>query len=189
MSGMNDALLFLITTVFDIYLFILVIRVLLAFSGANYYDPVTQFIVKCTDFLVKPIRKVIPNIRGVELSTIVLIVALELTKYILISALSFGGTAITGLVIIAIADTLKMFLQTFFYAIIFQVILSWVQPGSPVISLLYRINAPIMRPIQRLCPVVGGIDISPIPAMILLQLLIIIIVNPLMAVGLGAALG
>lgn len=189
MSGMNDALLFLITTLFDIYLFILVVRVLLAYAGANYYDPVTQFVVKCTDILVKPVRKVIPNVRGIELSTILLIIGLELAKYLLISSLSFGGSSITGLTIIALADTMKMFLQTFFYAIIFQAVLSWIQPSSPVIPLLYRITAPIMRPIQRLCPVIGGIDISPIPAMILLQLLIILIVNPLMAVGLGAALG
>lgn len=185
MSGMNDGLLFLIQTIFDIYLFILVIRVLLAFAGANYFEPITQFVVKCTDFIVKPVRKVIPNVSGIELSTVLIIFALELAKFGLILALSYGGVSLLGLAIIALADTMKMFLQTIFYAIILQVILTWVQPSSPVLSVLYRVSAPVMRPIQRLCPVVGGIDISPIPAMILLQLLIITIVNPLMAIGLG----
>lgn len=185
MSGMNDGLLFLIQTIFDIYLFILVIRVLLAFAGANYFEPITQFVVKCTDFIVKPVRKVIPNVGGIELSSVLIIFALELAKFGLILALSYGGTSLLGLAIIALADTMKMFLQTMFYAIILQVILTWVQPSSPVLSVLYRVSSPVMRPIQRLCPVVGGIDISPIPAMILLQLLIITIVNPLMAIGLG----
>lgn len=188
MSALNDATMFLITTIFDLYLFILVIRVILAFSGANYYDPITQFVVRCTDFVVKPLRRLIPNIRGIEMASVVIIVSLEFIKYILISSLGAQSLALPGLLIIAIADTLKLFLQTYFYAIIIQAIMSWVQPGSPTNMLLYRITSPIIRPFQRLVPNVGGVDISPIPAMITLQLLIIVIVNPLMAIGLGVSL-
>lgn len=189
MSAINDALLFLITTVFDLYLFLLVIRVLLAFAGANYFDPVTQFVVRCTDFIVKPLRRIIPNFHGIELSTVLLIFVIDFIKYSLLAALSFNVISVFGLLIIALADTMKLFLQAYFYAIILQAVLSWVQPSSPVIVLLYRVTAPIMRPIQRLVPNVGGVDISPIPAMILLQLTIIMVVNPLMAVGLGVSLG
>jgi YggT family protein len=189
MSALNNALLFLISTVFDLYLFILVVRVLLVYAGVNYFDPITQFIVRCTDFLVKPVRRIIPNIRGIEVASLIIMVALEFIKYLLIASLSFDSLSPVGLFIIAIADTLKIILQTMFYSIIVQAVLSWVQPGSPMNNVLYKINAPIMRPIQRLCPTIGGMDISPIPAMILLQLLIIIIVNPLMAIGLGASLG
>lgn len=189
MSNIQDALIFLITTLGDLYLFVLAVRVLLAYSGASYYDPITQFVVRVTDFAVKPLRKVIPNLHGIEVSTLVLIFSIEFIKYILIASITFGGFSILGLLIVAFADSLKLFLLTYFYAIIMQAILSWVQPGSPVIIQLYRITAPIMRPIQRLVPNVGGIDISPIPAMMLLQLTIILVVNPLMAIGLGAAIG
>jgi YggT family protein len=189
MSAIHDAMIFLITTIFDMYLFILTIRVILAFSGANYYDPMTQFIVRCTDFAVKPLRRVIPNVRGIEISTILLILILAFVKYSFLAALSFSSFSVIGIAIIAIADTMKLFLQTYFYAIIIQAVLSWVQPGSPVNMLLYRITAPILRPIQRVIPTVGGMDLSPIAAMILLQLLIIVIVNPLMAIGIGASLG
>ncbi|HTM63171.1 MAG TPA: YggT family protein [Gammaproteobacteria bacterium] len=189
MSGIYDASLFLITTLFDLYLFVLAIRVLLAYSGANYYDPAIQFIVRLTDVAVKPLRRIIPNIQGIEISTLLLILALEFVKYFLITSIGSMPVSIIGIIIIAFADSLKLFLLTFFYSIIAQAILSWVQPMSPVIMLLYRINAPIMRPIQRLVPNVGGMDISPIPAIILLQLTIILIVNPLMALGLGASLG
>jgi YggT family protein len=189
MSGLQGGLAFLITTLFDLYLFLLIIRVMLAFAGANYYDPITQFVVRCTDFIIKPLRRVIPNYRGIEISTVLLIFVLDFLKYALLAVLSIGMISTLGLLIIAAADTLKLFLQTYFYAIILQAILSWVQPSSPVNSLLYRVTAPIMRPIQRLVPTVGGVDISPIPAMILLQLTIIMVVNPLMAVGLGVSLG
>ncbi len=185
MSAIREALLFLVSTLFDMYLFLLVVRVLLAYAGANYFDPFTQFIVRCTDFAVKPLRKLIPNIRGIEISSLVLILALEFVKYIIIASLNLDSLSMAGLLIIGFADMLKIILQTMFYAIIMQAILSWVQPGSPLNNLLYKINAPIMRPVQRLCPVVGGVDISPIPAMIILQLLIIMLVNPLMALGLG----
>tara|TARA_R110000868_G_scaffold76328_1_gene219547 strand:- start:155 stop:724 length:570 start_codon:yes stop_codon:yes gene_type:complete len=189
MSALREALLFLVSTIFDLYLFLLIVRVLLAYAGANYFDPFTQFIVRCTDFAVKPLRRIIPNVRGIELSTLVLMLGIEFVKYLLITTLSSSSLTMLGLFIIAFADLLKIILLAMFYAIIAQVVLSWIQPGSPLNSILYKINAPIMRPIQRICPVVGGFDISPIPAMILLQVLIIIIVNPLMAVGLGVALG
>lgn len=186
MSGLHDALLFIVNTVFSLYLFVLVVRVLLAFAGANYFDPVTQFVARCTNFAVKPLRRVIPNYNGIEISTVILIVAIEFIKFAIILALTYSSFSILGLSLIAIADTLKLFLQTLFYAIILQAILSWVQPQSPLNMILYRINAPLMRPIQRLVPTIGGIDISPIPAMMILQLLIILIVNPIMAAGASA---
>lgn len=188
MSAIYEALLFLVSTIFDLYIFVLVIRVLLAYAGASYYDPITQFIVRCTDMLVKPVRRFIPNVRGIEVSTLVIIFALEIIKYTLITVLTGGKFGLLGLSIIALADTLKMILQTLFYTIILQALLSFVQPNSPFSVTLYKINAPILRPIQRLCPTVGGMDISPIPAMLLLQLTIILLVNPLMALGVGVLL-
>lgn len=188
MSGIHDALLFLIQTIFDLYLFVLILRALLAFAGVHYFDPVTQLIIRCTDFIVKPLRRIIPNYRRIEISTLVIILSLELIKYCLIGFLNYHAVSVSGLLILSLADAFKLTLQTFLYAIILQVILSWVQPNSPVNMLLYKINAPIMRPIQRVIPLIGGIDISPIPAMMLLQLLMIMIVNPLMSAGYAAML-
>ncbi len=186
MTSIYNAFLFLIQTLFDLYLFVLVLRALLAFAGANYFDPITQFIIRCTAFIVNPLRRILPNYRRIEISTLVIILSLELIKYTLIGVLSFKAVSMSGLLILSFADTLKLILQTLFYAIILQAILSWVQPNSPVNLLLYKINAPIMRPIQRVIPPIGGMDITPIPAMILLQLLMIMIVNPLMATGFAA---
>lgn len=181
------ALLFLITTVFDLYLFLLVIRVVLAWSGANYFNPVVQFIVKFTDVIVKPVRRFIPNVRGIEISTILLIFIIEVIKFSLIASLSFGFPNLLGLFVLAFADALKLTLEVFFYAILLQAIISWVQPGAPINQVLHQFTAPIMRPFQRIVPPVSGVDISPIPAMIVLQLLIIVVVKPLMGIGLSIA--
>lgn len=182
-------LLFLIDTVFNLYLFLLIIRVILVYIGASYYDPVTQFIVKFTDFAVKPIRRIIPNFRGFELSTIAIILGLELIKFFLISLLSFGFPNLLGLFIIAFFDSIKLVIQTFFYAILLRAIMSWFQPGSPINQTLVQFTSPIMRPLYRVIPPVGGIDITPIPAIIILQLLLIMVIQPMIQMGMGVAFG
>ncbi|EKD70153.1 MAG: hypothetical protein ACD_46C00619G0008 [uncultured bacterium] len=188
-ASLYDGLLFLINIFFDLYLLVLMIRVLLAWANANYFDPITQFVVKLTDFIVKPVRRIIPNVRGIEVSTLVIILVLEIVKFLCISLLSTGMPSIIGLVLLSIADMFKLLIQCFFYGILLQAILSWVQPHSPVNFLLYQVTSPVMRPFQRVIPPIGGIDISPIAALIFLQFIIIVLINPLMAMAIGIAFG
>src|SRR5579872_5976005 len=126
LTTMHAGLLFLINTLFDLYLFVLVIRILLVYAGVNYFDPITQFITKLTDFIIKPMRRILPTIRGFELASIVLLIILALIKFLFISLLSIGFPNLIGLIILAIGDSIKLVLGTFFYAIIAQAILSWV---------------------------------------------------------------
>jgi YggT family protein len=184
---LSSGLLFLTTTIIDLYLFVLVIRLMLAFVGANYFNPLTQGIIKVTDFIIKPMRRFIPNVRRIEVSTLVLIIFLEMCKFFFIALFSMGVPNIIGLFILAIGGTTKLLIDAMFYAILFQAILSFIQPMSPINYLLQQFTSPIMRPIQRFVPPIGGFDISPIPAMIGLQLLTILLVNPIMSAGLGVA--
>lgn len=186
-GGLNSGLIFLVNTLFDLYLFVLVLRVILVWSGANYYDPITQFVVKLTGCCVNPLRKIIPNIRGIESASIILILLIEAIKFFIIGSISVGIPSILGVLVLSVGDSLKLVIQSFFYAILLQAIMSWVQPYSPINQLLSRITSPLMRPIQRVIPPIGGMDISPIPAMIGLQLLLIVLVNPIMAAGFGMA--
>ncbi len=189
-NPLHTASLFLVNTIFDLYLLILVVRIILVYAGLNYFDPITQFIVKCTDFLVKPLRRrLLPTIGGFELASIVWVIIIASVKFILISLLSIGIPNMVGILILAIADLFKLVLQTFFYAIILQAILSWFQPYSPLTRSLSQITAPVMRPFRRLIPLINGIDISPIPALIVLQLLSILLISPLMALGFAIAFG
>lgn len=183
------ALIYLVQAVFDIYLFVLVIRLVLAWISADYTHPVTQLIVKLTNPLVKPLRKYIADYRKLETSTFVLLLLIDLVKVSIISLLKYTLTNPFGLLVLMTADIIQLFLQTFSYAILIQAIMSWIQPGSTMNSLLYQFTSPIMRPLQRYIPLVGGIDITPIPAIILLQLLVIVVVYPLTAIGMGIAFG
>jgi YggT family protein len=95
-----------------------------------------------------------------------------------------GVPNVSGILILAIADMGRLFVQTLCYAILIQVIISWIQPISPLNNTLYQITSPILRPIQRALPLMAGMDISPIPAMIILQLILIVLINPLTSTGL-----
>lgn len=188
---MNDpvhaTLLFLVNTLFDLYLFVLIVRVILVYVGASYVDPAIQVIIKLTDPLVKPLRRYIVNVYGIELATVFLILFFEILKFICLSLLSFGLPSILSLLILTLADSLKLLIQTFFYAIILQAILSWIQPHAPASRLLFQFTSPIMRPFRRYMPLIGGVDLSPIPALIVLQLINILLIGSLMKLGLNMA--
>lgn len=191
LNPMQNAELFLINVCFDLFLILLSVRVILCWVRADYFNPISQFVVKFTQPVINPLRRILPTYANIEFSSIVLIIVLDSFKFFLLGSIAIGlPRNLIGIILLSLADTIKLFLNTFFFAILLQAILSWIQQGySPVAQLLYQITSPIMRPIQRIVPPVGGFDISPIPALILLQLIIILLVNPLMTLGWGVTFG
>jgi YggT family protein len=176
LTSLNTAGFFLINTVFDLYLFILSIRLLLAWVRAEHFNPISHFIIKLTQPIIVPLRRIIPNRGNAELATLSFIIFLEIIKFLLLGLFSLEAPDFLTLLLLAINGTIKLILNTFFYAILFQAILSWIQPGySPLAQILAQISAPLLRPLQRLVPPVAGFDISAIPALIILQLLIILL--------------
>lgn len=189
LMNLDSALILLINTLFQLYLYVLTIRVIIVWERFDYFNPLTQFIARLTDFIVKPLRRVLPNIGKYETASIVLIFILEIIKFQLISLISVGLPNILGIIIVSFADMIKLVTTTFFYAILVQAILTWLQPLSYVNRILYDFTAPIMRPLQRIIPPVGGIDITPIPALLILEIINMTIVNSLMMMGVRIALG
>lgn len=183
-NSLNTAGLYLINTIFDLYIFIWIVRLILAWAHADFFNPFSQFILKLTQPLAMPLRKMLPKVANIELSSVVIILLLEMVKFFLDGLLTIGMPNPAGLVILAFADSLKALLNVFFYGIILQAILSLVQTNySPFTYILTQITSPILRPFRRLIPPVSGIDLSPVPALIILQLLIIVVVDPLLASG------
>lgn len=186
---LHQALIFLISTVFELYLIVLILRLILVWIRADYFNPLVQFITRLTDVIVKPLRRVTKNIGRVETASCIWIILIDMLKFILILALTLGYFNLPGVFILTLADILRLFIQVFTYAIILQAIMSWVQPYSPINYILYQVTSPITRPFQRLIPPIGGIDVSPIPAIIVLQVLLILLVNPLNNLGMAMVLG
>jgi YggT family protein len=164
---------FLISTLFSLYILAVMLRFLLGLVRADFYNPVSQFLVRITNPVLMPLRKVIPSIGKLDISAVVLMIALQVLALTLIVLLRGGGVPVGSVILISLAQLVSLAINVFFFAIIIQVILSWVNPGTynPVTSLLYSLTAPVLRPIQQLIPPISGIDLSPLFAIIGLQVL------------------
>lgn len=186
MSPLHNASVFLIQSVFDFYLFILLLRLLLQYLRVDYYNPITQFIIKITSPVVVPLRRIIPGYWGIDLATVVLIFIVSLMKLSLISVLSIHHFPnIFGLILWSLGDLIGLTIKLFFYAVLASVIISWVAPSnhSPLFIIVQRLTDPLLKPARRLIPQVAGFDISPIPVLLLLQILIILMAEPLAIIG------
>ena len=172
-SYLANPLEFLVTTLFSLYILAVMLRFLLGAVRADFYNPVSQFLVRITNPLLIPMRKVIPSLGKFDTSALLLMLLLQLASLGLVVLLRGISVSIVTLLIAAVGELVMLVINVFMFAIIIQVILSWVNPGNynPVTALLYSITSPIMRPIQRLIPPVSGIDLSPLVAIIGLQVL------------------
>lgn len=187
MGSLQEGLIYLVRTLFDLYLFVLIVRFLLAGVRAEYANPLTQLTVRLTNPIVKPVRKIIPNFRDIEISALFLIFVLNLIKFAIVIVMSGGMPNVVGLLIVAFGNMIQLFIQTLTGILFIYVILSWVQPFSPMQRVLYQLISPLLSPFQRLLPPVAGFDLSIIPAFIMLQLITIVVVNPIMQYGMGVA--
>ncbi|MDH3388843.1 MAG: YggT family protein [Gammaproteobacteria bacterium] len=190
-------LMLIINTLFDLYILLVLLRFLLQMLRADFYNPVSQFIVKLTMPPLKLLRRVIPSVGGQDAASIVLCLVLIYAKFMLMRALSIpavhiggvlapiGGVGYGGLLVFCIADLIALLLTVFLVAVIIKVILSWVSPGhyNPVIGLVDRIARPVLKPVQKFIPAIGGLDLSPLFATLLLIIAKMLIVPPIIYLG------
>ena len=187
---LTDPLAFLIQVIFDLMILVVMLRFILQLVRANFYNPISQFTVKMTTPLLRPLRRVIPGMGGIDIASIVLMILLKTLELILIMLVS--GTVVQPLAAMAIAipELISLAINFFLIAILIQVILSWVNPGSysPATDLIQSITAPLLRPAQRLIPPIGGIDLSPMAVLVGLQLLKMLLIPPLQMLTAGLLL-
>ncbi len=177
----GNAGVFLVQTVFGLYILAVMLRLILQVARADFYNPVSQFLVKATNPPLVPMRRMIPGVMGIDVAAIVLMLILKAIEIFLITLMSGVSLSIMGLIVFSIADLLELLLNVFFFTILIQVILSWVNPGghNPAVALLYGINEPLLSRARRLIPPISGFDLSPIVVMITLQLLSILLIAPI----------
>lgn len=183
MSGnFGSAFAFLADTLVGLYVMAVLLRFVLQWRRADFYNPLSQFVVVVTNPLLKPLRRVIPGWRGLDIAALVLAYLISLLL-ILSLGLILHGAVIPApwLLYYGLLKLLVLFLQLYFFTIIIQALLSWVSPGgyNPVAMVLFSVNEPLLRPFRRILPPMGGFDLSPLFALILLQFLIHLIPLPL----------
>ena len=181
----SSALTFLLTTALNLLTLLFLLRFFMQLFKAPFNNPLAYMVVSLTDFVVKPVRRVIPSWGKLDLSTLFLAL---ITQFLLQSSLLWlrdfpfslaGQSAWLGLIGMSFVGVLKTGLDVFFYAILLQVILSWVNPHTPIASALNSLTKPILAPIQRFLPMASGIDFSPIVALIFLQMINVSVVKTL----------
>ncbi len=190
-------LMLIINTLFDLYILLVLLRFLLQMLRADFYNPISQFIVKLTTPPLRILRRFIPSVSGQDTASIVLCMLLIFAKFMLLRALSvpavtiggylapIGSVGYGGLIVFCIADLVALTFTVFLVAVIIKVILSWISPGhyNPVIGLIDRIAEPVLKPVRKLLPPLGGLDLSPLFASLLLLVLKMLVVPPIVYLG------
>ena len=182
MIGLNTAAVYVLQTLGSLYLLIVLLRFVLQLVRANFYNPLCQFAVKATQPLLKPLRRIIPSMFGLDMSSLVLAILVQLALMALTLLLTYGtiGNPLQ-LLIWSLIGVTALFLKIFFFALIISVILSWVAPGShnPGAELVNQICEPALAPFRKILPSLGGLDISPILAFMVLKLIDMLVINNL----------
>ena len=178
----NNAGNYLIDTLFSLYIGAVVLRFLFQLLDVDYHNPITQFLVKITAPLLKPLRTILPKTGNLDLASLALALALTIAKFYLKISITGQTAQLAGIAVFSIADLLSLILTILLWAMIIRVILSWVNPDphQPIVRLLIQITEPIMAPARRLIPPIGGLDLSPIAVFMLISLTRMLAVAPLM---------
>lgn len=166
---------FLISTLFSLYIGAVLLRFLLALVRADFYNPLSQFLVKITNPVLVPLRRFIPPVGKIDTASLVLAFTLKLMAVILLMSIQGIDASFGDLLLAVLADLLRTVVWIFMIALIIQVIMSWVgnSYGNPMGSLLDSLTAPLLDPIRKFVPLIGMVDLSPLVAILLLQVVLI----------------
>lgn len=153
---------YLIQILLGLYVVTVMLRFLMQVSRADYYNPVSQGIVRITDPAIRPLRKVLPTFRGVDFATLVVAFVIQLIAVMLV--MSLYGNPLFHPIYLAwvLVGMFSLILKIYFWALIIMVIASWLAPYSqhPVLVLVHQITEPICAPARKLIPPMGGLDFS-----------------------------
>ncbi|HDY7708614.1 YggT family protein [Vibrio vulnificus] len=168
-----NAMSFLISTLFDLYIMVVILRIWLQAARADFYNPFSQFIVKATQPVIGPLRRVIPSIGSIDLATVLFAYLLLVLKLALIATVSPQDAlslTLQGHLFVALFGLVKMVGKTLLYVLIIRAILSWVSQGrSPIEYVFHQLTEPMLAPIRRILPAMGGFDLSVLVLFIALQ--------------------
>jgi len=167
-----NAVNFLVNTLFDLYIMIVLLRIWLQVARADFYNPFSQFVIKATQPVVGPLRKIIPGLGGWDLATILFAFAVACLKITTFSLIM--GTAVNPVVILisGLIILIQAVFKLLFWVLILRAILSWISRGNnPIEAVMIQLTEPLLAPIRRFMPQMGGLDLSMLVVLIGLQFL------------------
>jgi len=181
-SYMTDPIVFLIDTLFSLYILAVLLRFLLQWCGGDFYNPISRFLVKITHPPLKIMRRFVPSIGKIDTSSLVLMLSLQMLADASILLLLNGSMINIGaLAITSITQLISLLINVLVFAVFARALLSWMNPGTfnAAASILSTLTEPLLDVCRRIIPGLGGIDLSPLAALLLLQLAKMVILPPL----------
>lgn len=184
MSPLSQVGMLLVNTIGSMVLLIVMLRFLLQLVRADFYNPISQFIVKVTNPLLIPLRRVIPGLGGLDVASLVLAYAVQVVVMAITLLVAGYGLPWANIMIWALIGLPALILNVYFWGLIITVIASWIAPNSynPALILINQILEPVVRPIRAKMPDMGGLDLSPIVVFLLIQVIEIMVIRQLAVV-------
>jgi YggT family protein len=178
---LTDPAIFLIDTLFSLYILAVVLRFLLQWCGADYYNTIAQFLVKATHPPLRFLRRFVPAIGKIDTSSIILALGLQMIADFSILLLKGLAISIGALTILSITQLVSLLINVFIFSVFARALLSWLNPGtfSSASSILYSLTEPLLNTCRKFIPDFGGVDFSPLVVLLLLQLAKMVILPPL----------
>ncbi|AGM40419.1 hypothetical protein SPISAL_01600 [Spiribacter salinus M19-40] len=172
---------FLVDTIFSLYIMAVMLRFLLQWARADFYNPLSQFLVRITQPLLAPFRRLIPGWGGIDLSAVVLMILLQMLGLAALMVIAGVTPRVDYLLLRTPAELISLLLNLYLVAIVVRAILSWVSPNdyNPATTVLLSLTEPVIRPIRSVLPPVAGVDLSPLAAIIAIQVVKMLVLPPL----------
>lgn len=163
----------LVKILFGFYIMVLLLRIWMQWARCDFYNPFSQFIVKITQPVIKPLRRVIPSIGPIDTASLLLAYVLAVLKFSLEGLIQYGDVPPVPLILlVGLLMVLKSAGMLVFWVIIIRSLMSWISQGrSPMDMVLYQLSEPLMAPVRRIIPAMGGIDFSAMVVILILYLL------------------
>lgn len=185
-NSVGVALIFLVKVIFGFFILLLFLRLLFDWQKVGKANPFYQLTFKLTEPVAFPLRRFIPRFYKFDLVLVILLVVAEILKHCLMIIISQSYMPnIIGLIIVSLATLLNLLINIFFYAILLDVILSWINPTrqNDLMEVLDSLTLPLLVPVRRYIPYVSGLDLSPLVVLVLLKLTAILFVMPIAQLG------
>ncbi|MFT5163745.1 MAG: YggT family protein [Alteromonadaceae bacterium] len=163
---------FLINTLFDLYLMVVLLRLWLQWAKADFYNPFSQFVTKATNPLLRPLRRIVPGWGGFDFASLVLALLVAAAKVVTLQLVVHGGISLPTVAINTVLTVFKEAFSLVFWVLIFRAILSWVSQGqNPIEAVLHQLTEPMLAPLRKVLPPMGGFDLSIMVLLLGLQFL------------------